>query len=178
MAAQVFSGCMNLVGRRSFLRKKKIDQILHFLFEIDTFRTEWCKEVKKILDEAEAKIFSIAEDGSRGTQGFQEIRPLLSQVVERVDELYNRENKNEVTGIPTGFIDLDKMTSGLQAGEELQVFKEGMPIYGTNGEIITTRTIELGKIKITEVNDNHSIGKLTAKGAAIERGALVKRVLK
>lgn len=51
MAAQVFSGCMNLVGRRSFLRKKKIDQILHFLFEIDTFRTEWCKEVKKILTE-------------------------------------------------------------------------------------------------------------------------------
>lgn len=75
------------------------------------------------------------------------------------------------------YVDLGR-GSGLQVGEELQVFKEGTPIYGTNGEIITTRTIELGKIKITEVNDNHSIGKLTAKGAAIERGALVKRVLK
>ena len=43
------------------------------------------KEVKQMLDEAESKIFAIAEEGSRGTQGFQEIQPLLTQVVERID---------------------------------------------------------------------------------------------
>ena len=75
------------------------------------------KEVKQLLDEAEAKIFSIAEDGSRGKQGFQEIQPLLTQVVERIDELYNRENPNDITGVPTGFVDLDRMTSGLQKGD-------------------------------------------------------------
>ncbi|RYE71246.1 MAG: replicative DNA helicase, partial [Oxalobacteraceae bacterium] len=48
------------------------------------------KEVKQMLDEAESKIFAIAEEGSRGAQGFQEIQPLLTQVVERIDELYNR----------------------------------------------------------------------------------------
>lgn len=48
-------------------------------------------------------------------------------------------------------------------------------LYYRRGECYSN---ELGKIKITEVNDNHSIGKLTAKGAAIERVALVKRVLK
>jgi replicative DNA helicase len=42
------------------------------------------KEVKQLLDEAEAKIFSIAEDGSRGKQGFQEIQPLLLSIILRL----------------------------------------------------------------------------------------------
>ena len=86
------------------------------------------KEVKQILDEAESKIFAIAEEGSRGTQGFQEIQPLLTQVVERIDELYNRENPNDITGVPTGFVDLDRMTSGLQPGDLIIV--AGRPSMG------------------------------------------------
>ena len=86
------------------------------------------KEVKQMLDEAESKIFAIAEEGSRGTQGFQEIQPLLTQVVERIDELYNRENPNDITGVPTGFVDLDRMTSGLQPGELIIV--AGRPSMG------------------------------------------------
>lgn len=86
------------------------------------------KDVKKILDEAESRIFSIAEEGARGVQGFSEIRPLLAQVVERVDELYNRENKNDVTGVPTGFLDLDRKTSGLQPGDLIIV--AGRPSMG------------------------------------------------
>lgn len=86
------------------------------------------REVKKILDEAESRIFSIAEEGARGVQGFSEIRPLLKQVVERVDELYNRENKNDVTGVPTGFLDLDRKTSGLQPGDLIIV--AGRPSMG------------------------------------------------
>ncbi|MEY4021371.1 MAG: Replicative helicase [Pseudomonadota bacterium] len=86
------------------------------------------KEVKQMLDEAESKIFAIAEEGSRGTQGFQEIQPLLTQVVERIDELYNRENPNDITGVPTGFVDLDRMTSGLQPGDLIIV--AGRPSMG------------------------------------------------
>lgn len=86
------------------------------------------REVKKILDEAESRIFSIAEEGARSVQGFSEIRPLLAQVVERVDELYNRENKNDVTGVPTGFLDLDRKTSGLQPGDLIIV--AGRPSMG------------------------------------------------
>lgn len=86
------------------------------------------REVRKILDEAESRIFSIAEEGARGVQGFSEIRPLLAQVVERVDELYNRENKNDVTGVPTGFLDLDRKTSGLQPGDLIIV--AGRPSMG------------------------------------------------
>lgn len=86
------------------------------------------KEARQILDEAETRVFQIAQEGARGSQGFLEIQPLLSQVVERIDELYHREGDSEVTGVPTGFIDLDKMTSGLQPGD--LVIVAGRPSMG------------------------------------------------
>ena len=86
------------------------------------------KEVKQMLDEAESKIFAIAEEGARGAQGFQEIQPLLTQVVERIDELYNRDNQSDITGVPTGFADLDQKTSGLQPGDLIIV--AGRPSMG------------------------------------------------
>jgi replicative DNA helicase len=75
------------------------------------------RDAKALVDEAEAKVFQIAEAGAKSRQGFVKIDPLLTETVERIDMLYNRENKNEVIGLATGFIDLDRMTSGLQAGE-------------------------------------------------------------
>ncbi|MDY7537495.1 replicative DNA helicase [Undibacterium sp. RTI2.1] len=86
------------------------------------------KEVKQMLDEAESKIFAIAEEGSRGAQGFTAIQPLLTQVVERIDELYNRDHTSDITGVPTGFTDLDRMTSGLQPGDLIIV--AGRPSMG------------------------------------------------
>jgi replicative DNA helicase len=86
------------------------------------------KEVKEMLDAAESKIFAIAEEGSRGAKGFVAIQPLLAQVVERIDELYNRDSNSEITGVPTGFTDLDKMTSGLQPGDLIIV--AGRPSMG------------------------------------------------
>ncbi|MBC3883221.1 replicative DNA helicase [Undibacterium sp. LX40W] len=86
------------------------------------------KEVKQMLDDAESKIFAIAEEGARGAQGFQAIQPLLTQVVERIDELYNRDHTSDITGVPTGFIDLDRMTSGLQPGDLIIV--AGRPSMG------------------------------------------------
>ncbi|MEO7496464.1 MAG: replicative DNA helicase [Massilia sp.] len=86
------------------------------------------KEVKEMLDEAESKIFAIAEQGARGAQGWVAVQPLLTQVVERIDELYSRDNQSEITGVPTGFIDLDRMTSGLQPGD--LVIVAGRPSMG------------------------------------------------
>jgi replicative DNA helicase len=86
------------------------------------------KEVGQLLDEAETKVFEIAEAGSRGRDGFRDIHQLLSQVMERVDMLYHRENPSDITGIPTGFNDLDQMTSGLQEGELIVV--AGRPSMG------------------------------------------------
>jgi replicative DNA helicase len=86
------------------------------------------KETSTLLDEAESKVFSIAEEGARGSQGFVEIQPLLTQVVERIDELYHRDNPNDITGVATGFADLDSKTSGLQPGDLIIV--AGRPSMG------------------------------------------------
>ncbi|MBL8535189.1 MAG: replicative DNA helicase [Betaproteobacteria bacterium] len=86
------------------------------------------RDAAKLLDEAEAKVFEIAEAGSRGKQGFQAIPHLLTQVVERIDMLYNRDNPNDVTGVPTGYTDLDEMTSGMQPGD--LVIVAGRPSMG------------------------------------------------
>jgi replicative DNA helicase len=86
------------------------------------------RAVREILDQAETKVFEIAEHGARGQQGFQDIRPLLTQVVERIEFLYNRDNPSDVTGIATGFTDLDRLTSGLQEGDLIVI--AGRPSMG------------------------------------------------
>lgn len=73
------------------------------------------RQVAEILDEAEQKIFHIGEEGSRMKQGFQSMDSLVVQLLDRVQAL--SENPSDVTGLRTGFVDLDRMTSGLQAGD-------------------------------------------------------------
>ena len=86
------------------------------------------KDSGQLLDEAESKIFQIAETGARRDQGLLEIKPVLARVFERIDHLYHRDNPSDVTGVPTGFTDLDKMTAGLQPGELVVI--AGRPSMG------------------------------------------------
>jgi len=86
------------------------------------------KDVGQLLDEAESKIFQIAEAGARTRQGFMEIQPLLTQVMERIDLLYHKDNPSDITGIPTGYRDLDRETSGLQPGDLIII--AGRPSMG------------------------------------------------
>jgi len=86
------------------------------------------REVGQLLDEAESKIFQIAEAGARTRQGFMEIQPLLTQVMERIDLLYHKDNPSDITGVPTGYRDLDRETSGLQPGD--LVIIAGRPSMG------------------------------------------------
>ena len=86
------------------------------------------RDTRQLLDEAESKIFKISEDGARGVVGFQPLSDLLGKVVERVDQLYNQPNQSDVTGVATGFTDLDRMTSGLQPGD--LVIVAGRPSMG------------------------------------------------
>ncbi|RYF38594.1 MAG: replicative DNA helicase, partial [Comamonadaceae bacterium] len=59
------------------------------------------KTVERILDEAEAKIFAIGEEGSRTKQGFQSLDTLVIELLDRVQEM--ADNPVDVTGVPTGF---------------------------------------------------------------------------
>lgn len=113
-----------IVRERSMLRKlvSVADEIAAAAFNPQG------KEARQLLDEAESRVFQIAQEGARGSAGFQEIQPLLAQVVERIDELYHRDSDSDITGVPTGFADLDRMTSGLQPGDLIIV--AGRPSMG------------------------------------------------
>lgn len=86
------------------------------------------RDAQQLLDEAEAKIFKIAESGNRSSQGFVDMKSLLPAVADRIDFLYQRENQGAVTGVPTGFDDLDERTSGFQPGDLIIV--AGRPSMG------------------------------------------------
>ncbi|NBD21484.1 replicative DNA helicase [Aquabacterium fontiphilum] len=74
------------------------------------------RTVSDILDEAEAKIMKIGEEGSRNKQGFHAMDGLVVDLLDRVQELADN-GAEDVTGVRTGFIDMDRMTAGLQKGD-------------------------------------------------------------
>ena len=86
------------------------------------------RETRQLLDEAEAKMLAISEDRARGQTGFQGISDVLAEVVERIGTLYDQDNHSDVTGVATGYVDLDRKTSGLQPGD--LVIVAGRPSMG------------------------------------------------
>ena len=76
------------------------------------------RNVTMVLDEAENKILKIGEEGSRQRQGFQSMNNLVMALVDRVNELHDQ-GAEDVTGVRTGYIDLDKLTAGFQRGDLL-----------------------------------------------------------
>ncbi len=84
------------------------------------------KEAKQLLDEAEKKILAIGEAGGRNNKALVPISQLLGEVMARIDELHR--NPSAVTGVATGFTDLDDMTAGLQPGDLIIV--AGRPSMG------------------------------------------------
>ena len=83
------------------------------------------RAAEELLDEAERRIMQISEDGpkSGGPRGME---PLLTGALERIEELFN--SGGDITGLTTGFIDLDGMTSGLQPSD--LVIVAGRPSMG------------------------------------------------
>jgi replicative DNA helicase len=94
----------------------------------DAAFTPMGKTAAQMLDEAEGRVFEIAEAGARGKSGFVSIEDLAARVVTRMDELYHSENPSDITGIPTGYTDLDSRTSGLQPSDLIIV--AGRPSMG------------------------------------------------
>jgi replicative DNA helicase len=75
------------------------------------------EDVNAFLDRAEHRMFEISESGLR--TGFVAVKDLLHDSFEKIEELYRE--KRLVTGVPSGFIDLDTLTSGFQASEFIVV---------------------------------------------------------
>lgn len=101
----------NIVRERSVLRQliSVSNDIAESAYQPDG------RAPKELLDTAETKIFKIAEQGMKSEGGFLNITKLMSQAVERIDEMYNRDSP--ITGIETGFTKFDDITAGLQPSD-------------------------------------------------------------
>ncbi len=79
-----------------------------------------------LVEDAERRVYEIAERGTRARRVFEPLKDLLSRAVERIDELFHSDS--HITGVPTGFNHFDDMTGGLQAGDLIIV--AGRPSMG------------------------------------------------
>ena len=84
------------------------------------------KTSRELLELAEQKVFAIADQGQRSGSTFVSVQTAINEAIERIQELH--EHEGEITGIPTGFNDFDKMTAGLQDSDLIIV--AGRPAMG------------------------------------------------
>ena len=75
------------------------------------------RDPEELLDEAEREVLAINERNARGRQGFRSLSTLVREVSERIIELYQNKDNSEVTGVATGFPNLDRVTAGFQRGD-------------------------------------------------------------
>lgn len=104
--------------------------VLRELISVGTLITESAFDPQgraslEILDEAEKKVFDIAEQGSRGS-GPEGIRGIVSRAIDNIEKRF--QDGNPVTGVATGFADFDRLTSGMQPGD--LVIVAGRPSMG------------------------------------------------
>ena len=112
----------SIVRERSILRQliQVGNSISNMAFKPEGLSTE------DMLDKAERHVFEIAEKGARRGGGFIQVKDVLTKVVDRIDTLF--EQDSAITGLPTGFIDFDDQTSGLQPADLIIV--AGRPSMG------------------------------------------------
>lgn len=111
----------DIVRERSVLRQLITvgNKIAHSAFHPEG------KDSSELLSNAEQQVFAIADQHTRG-DGPKGIKYLLTEAVERIETLYHSESK--ITGISTGFNDLDEKTSGLQPADLIII--AGRPSMG------------------------------------------------
>jgi replicative DNA helicase len=84
------------------------------------------RDSRELLEEAERKVFAIADQGMRTGSSFVSVQDTIKEAIEKIQELH--EFEGEITGTPTGFGDFDKLTAGLQDSDLIIV--AGRPAMG------------------------------------------------
>lgn len=121
-SASNISSYADIVRKRSILR-----QLIHATTEInDTVFNPQGRSSEQILEFAEQTVFEIAESENRGRKSYQFIKEYLKDALDRVDELFHKDSP--ITGVATGFDDLDLKTAGLQKSDLIIV--AGRPSMG------------------------------------------------
>lgn len=72
---------------------------------------------REVLDFAQSRVMNVTESAKSGQEGPEHVSPVVARVIENIDAMYHRDVQSDVTGLTTGFTELDKMTTGFQPGE-------------------------------------------------------------
>ena len=118
----------NIVAYAEIVRERAVlRELIRISTEIaeSAFRPQG-RGALELLDDAERRVFEIADRGNAGRRESVAIKDVLSNVMERIDDLSRQEST--IIGVPTGFDDLDQMTAGLQRGD--LVIVAGRPSMG------------------------------------------------
>lgn len=109
----------NIVREKHILR-----EMLRAASEISRLSYEDSLDLESILDRSQSLIFNVTQKTARTS--FSHIKEILTDTFEHIEALYQR--KEQITGIPTGFVELDRLTSGLQPSDLIVV--AGRPSMG------------------------------------------------
>ncbi|MDX1626261.1 MAG: replicative DNA helicase [Wenzhouxiangellaceae bacterium] len=128
MLANDTPGTSNILGYADIVREKSI---LRQLIEIGTDVADAAlnpggQSSRTLLEEAEKKMYAIAEQGMRTRGEYRHIKDVMSMAMDRLNEL--QDNEGDITGVPTGFSELDRRTAGLQPTDLIIV--AGRPAMG------------------------------------------------
>ena len=109
----------NIVKEKSTLRNliNSATRIVSLCYESED-------NVSEVVDNAERLVFEVSD--SRPQSSYLHLKEIIKDSIEKIDRLYQK--KAHVTGIPTGFIDFDRITSGLQASDLIVI--AGRPSMG------------------------------------------------
>ncbi|SFQ29950.1 replicative DNA helicase [Desemzia incerta] len=156
-----------IVEQKSILRN-----LIHTATEIVAKGYEESDEVASILDDAERSILEVSERRSR--TGFLSISDVLNSTVAQIDQLY--QNDEEITGLPTGYKLLDKMTAGLQK-EELIILAArpavGKTAFALNiAQNVGTKTDETVAIFSLEMGAESLVNRMLCSEGSIDASHL------
>ena len=148
----------SIVKEKSTLRSLifSANKILANAYEAD-------QDADLILDEAESAIFSVADD--RIKSGFIPMRDLVKESFPKIEQLF--EHKSFITGIATGFTEIDKMTRGFQRGDLIIV--AARPSMGK-----TSLVLNIAQHVATNNGDRRLLQPRNVEGAAVHAHARVR----
>ena len=119
--SEISSSVISTANVHSYIKIVKDKAILRKLINTSTTIIEECYEnqnnVEAVIDSAESKIFNIAEN--RNTSDFEPMSDILERGFLQIENVFN--NKGQVSGVSSGFSDLDSKTSGFQKGDMILI---------------------------------------------------------
>lgn len=152
--------------------KATLRNLIQTASRIVTQGFEQDEDVQSIIDQAEKSILEVSE--KRNSNGFQSIADVLNRTIENIDQL--AQNNEEITGLPTGYPALDKMTAGLQK-EELIILAArpavGKTAFALNiAQNVGTKTDRSVAIFSLEMGAESLVNRMLCAEGSIEAGHL------